>query len=596
MKKIFAGLTAWMNNLTIYRKLIFFYAFCVILPLVVTDGIIIQIMNRNERQRQEYELNNIAEVVGNDITNLYNDILETTNAIYLDRTVNDFISREYERPYDYYSANYRLLRQSLAGSIFNNSDYGVTIYTDNPTIVSGGSFFSIDMAAGTEWYRTYLDSDSPIVGCFYYGETGEYIKTNKKNICLLRSMNNYRNFNREVIIKVDMNYSELVKSLNEMNYLTTVYVCSGDTILFSNSNDERSDINRPYVKLEGNERIAAESELDLHGFRLKVLVLEPDMGPQLFSRKNIPVLILLFIMNLLLPILLVYIINKSITERFSVLNASFDKIKGEVSQIREIENIEGHDEISNLMVNYNYMVRRLKELIKTVYEDRLEKQETDIARQQAELLALHSQINPHFLFNVLESIRMLSLIRREKEIASMIEKLAILERQTVDWSDDYIRLKEELKFVEAYLDLQKLRFEDRLNYRISIRNGCENYSVPKLTLETFVENACEHGVENKSVPCWIYIRIYEQDDTLFLEVEDTGAGMEPKEVETLNERMRNCSIEDLKEGKRVGVINACLRLKMITDDRVTLEVSSTKGAGTRFLIGIPVDTLEAAMH
>ena len=134
MKKIFAGLTAWMNNLTIYRKLIFFYAFCVILPLVVTDGIIIQIMNRNERQRQEYELNNIVEVVGNNITNLYNDILETTNAIYLDRTVNDFISREYERPYDYYSANYRLLRQSLAGSIFNNSDYGVTIYTDNPTI------------------------------------------------------------------------------------------------------------------------------------------------------------------------------------------------------------------------------------------------------------------------------------------------------------------------------------------------------------------------------------------------------------------------------------------------------------------------------
>ncbi|MBQ7586900.1 MAG: hypothetical protein IJT37_02605 [Lachnospiraceae bacterium] len=142
MKKIFAGLTAWMNNLTIYRKLIFFYAFCVILPLVVTDGIIIQIMNRNERQRQEYELNNIAEVVGNNITNLYNDILETTNAIYLDRTVNDFISREYERPYDYYSANYRLLRQSLAGSIFNNSDYGVTIYTDNPTIAGYRGLFS----------------------------------------------------------------------------------------------------------------------------------------------------------------------------------------------------------------------------------------------------------------------------------------------------------------------------------------------------------------------------------------------------------------------------------------------------------------------
>ena len=592
MKKIFNTFTGLMNNLTIYRKLIFFYAFCVILPLIVTDGIIIHIINRDERQRQEYELNNIAQAVGNNITGLFDDILDTTNAIYLDRAVNEFISREYEKPYDYYSANYRLLRQSLAGSIFNNSNYSVTIYTDNPTIVSGGRFCSIEAIAGTEWYKAFRESNAPIFETFYYGETGEYIKSSKRNICLLRTMNNYGNFKREVIIKVDINYNELVKSLNEMNYLATVYVCSDDIILFSN--DDKADINEPFATLTGSERIAAVSDLDLHGSKLRVLVLEPDTGIRFFSRKNIPVFILLVFMNLFFPVILVYIINKSLTERFALLNASFDKIKGEVSQIKEIENIEGNDEISNLMTNYNLMVRRLKELIKTVYEDRLEKQETDIARQQAELLALHSQINPHFLFNVLESIRMLSLIRKEKEIASMIEKLAILERQSVDWSNDFIRLKDELKFVEAYLDLQKLRFEDRLNYKVSIKNGCENYNVPKLTLETFVENACEHGVENKSVPCWVYIRIYEQDDTLFLEVEDTGSGMDESAVEALNKRMRDCNISDLKEGKRVGIINACLRLKMITSDRAVFNVVSTKGVGTRFLIGIPVDTLETS--
>ncbi|MCR5420536.1 MAG: histidine kinase [Lachnospiraceae bacterium] len=579
-----------MNTLTIYRKLIFFYAFCVILPLIVTDGFIIYTMNRDERQRQEYEFKNIATVVGNNITNLYEDILGTMNSIYLDKTINEFINTDYKQPYDYYSANYRLLRQSLAGSTFNKTGYNVSIYTDNPTVISGGVFRSIDSATGSEWYKAFLESNKPIFGYYYYGDSEQIIKTGRRNLCVLRKMNHFRNLGREVIIKTEVNYNELVRTLNSMNFVPTVYVCSGDTILLSN--DGNSEINRPFLKLTGTEKIATESELDLHGLNLRIIILDPYKGLQFFSKRNIPILILLIVLNLLLPVLLVYVINSSLTGRFALLNESFDKIKGEVSQIKEINSIEGNDEISNLMTNYNLMVRRLKELIKTVYEDRLYKQEADIARQQAELLALHSQINPHFLFNVLESIRMLSLIKNEREIASMIEKLAILERQNVDWSKDCIKINEELKFVEAYLDLQKLRFEERLNYKISIKNGCENYYVPKLTLETFVENACVHGVENKSVPCWIYIRIYEQNETLFLEIEDTGYGMEDEDVNKMKIKMRDCTIEDLKEGQRVGIINACLRLKMITDNRVRFNVQSKRNMGTTFFISIPVDTLE----
>ena len=90
----------------------------------------------------------------------------------------------------------------------------------------------------------------------------------------------------------------------------------------------------------------------------------------------------------------------------------------------------------------------------------------DIARQNAELLALYSQINPHFLFNALESIRMRSILKDEHETADMVEKLAIMERQNVDWSTDTNTVKRELDFVEAYLSLQKYRFGDRLSYRI----------------------------------------------------------------------------------------------------------------------------------
>ena len=110
-------------------------------------------------------------------------------------------------------------------------------------------------------------------------------------------------------------------------------------------------------------------------------------------------------------------INVSFVGRLRTLSDSFDSVNEDRNSLEIIEDVHGKDEIGSLMRNYNRMVIRLKDLIKTVYEDRLEKQEIDIARQQAELLALHSQINPHFLFNVLESIRMHSLIKHEDETA-----------------------------------------------------------------------------------------------------------------------------------------------------------------------------------
>ncbi|MDO4304594.1 MAG: sensor histidine kinase, partial [Bacillota bacterium] len=263
----------------------------------------------------------------------------------------------------------------------------------------------------------------------------------------------------------------------------------------------------------------------------------------------------------------------------------------EAESLKEIEDVRGQDEIGSLMRNYNRMVRRSQELIKTVYKDRLERQEIDIARQNAELLALHSQINPHFLFNVLESIRMHSILKKEDETAGMIERLAILERQNVDWSDDLVSIKEELKFISAYLDLQKYRFGDRLSYRLTVSPECENYCLPRLTLVTFVENACVHGVENKATPCWIDVRAWEKEGWLYLEVEDTGEGMDEEQVEELRVRMGACSIDEVKENEHVGMINACLRLRMITGGKSEFELESERGVGTCITIRVPIEEL-----
>ena len=303
--------------------------------------------------------------------------------------------------------------------------------------------------------------------------------------------------------------------------------------------------------------------------------------------NNSPIIVLLFLVNVLLPLCLVHIFNHSFTKRITELSEVFKSVEGE--QLIPMEQENGKDEIGSMIRNYNRMVERTNGLIQTVYKNKLKEQEMLVGRKNAELLALHSQINPHFLFNALESIRMHSILKRENETADMVEKLATMQRQYVEWGSDSVTIEQEIEFVKAYLALQKYRFGDRLNYKLDIMSECERYRIPKLTIVTFVENACIHGIEGKSTPGWIFVRISRKEQMLCIEIEDTGNGMEEEKMEDLRNHMQNASIDMLKGSGSVGITNACLRLKMVTENQVEFELDGEEGIGTVVLIKVPME-------
>ena len=324
---------------------------------------------------------------------------------------------------------------------------------------------------------------------------------------------------------------------------------------------------------------------------MQIYILKPETDVLKELWNNMPLIALLILTNAILPWWLMRELNLSLTIRIEQLSQIFDNVGDE--ELSRIDKISGSDEISRLMENYNRMAVRTNDLIQTVYKDRIKEQQMDIARQNAELLALHSQINPHFLFNALESIRMHCILRNELEIAEMVEKLAVMERQNVDWATDTVEIRKEMEFVEAYLGLQKYRFGDRLSYELEVDETCLGINIPKLTVVTFVENACIHGIENKTTKGWIFVRIYMEEQEgvreLSIEVEDTGSGMDEEEQQKLFEMMLNASIDRLREKGRVGMVNACLRLKMVTDNRVKFALESEKGVGTLVQIRIPLE-------
>ena len=588
MRKLKYFFEEQMNNFNIMKKLIFIYVFCVIIPLVITDTVILFMLVRGQEQEQQYEYDHIADAIHMEMQYTITEATQCINTIYVNRSVNEFLDKEFLNEYDYYDQMQQVLKKAPIDMYHGYNISNVVLYADNETIVNGGHFQRLARAEYYDWYEKLGETDETFVMDFYYVGDREPWTTAKRRITLARYMNYEKNTETRKVVSVDLEYARLARKIINLNYGHPLYVCMGDRILFSNDGHYASDSN--YQHLTGKEEVVAQREFPLLNQSFRVLFMKSGTGILDILYENKALLCFLIAINLILPYILVNVVNRSFTSRLLELSKVFDNADAE--RLLSIETTRGTDEIGKLMRNYNRMADRMNELIQTVYKDRIEKQEIDIARKNAELLALHAQINPHFLFNVLESIRMSCLLKKETDTAFLIEKLAILERNTVSWKKDKISVADELSFAKAYLELQKHRFGERLKYEIEVDEKCYEYMVPKLTIVTFVENACVHGSEKKASTSWIYLRIYEKNEMMYIEIEDTGCGMEEEYVTELLKRMQNSSIQDLRGASHVGILNACLRLRMISEEKARFEIESEKGVGTFIVIKVPVGYLK----
>lgn len=462
MQKILHAIETQMNNFKVKQKLQILYVCCVLIPLILTDSIILSVLIRGERTEQIYNMKNIASAVQYDLLYTIGENVSNKNKIYINRRINDFMDKEYGTELDFIMARYDLVVNSLFNIGFNSDSSRIIFYADNEGIVNGGYFFRLSTVKGEDWYQDFSESGlDEVLYCYFSGDRN-LSPIPERTVSFIKRLNYFRDSGYEKLVKYDIDYNNLVRKIMNMQYNLPVYVCNGNRILFSNTGD--SKYTEPFASLTGEEDIGYEKQITLYGQVLRIIVLKPQATIMTRIGENLPLILFLIAINILLPWMLMQIINRSFTGRLRELSRVFDTV--EETSLTLISPVRGKDEIGGLMSNYNRMVEKFHEMIRIIYKDRLEKQEMDIARKNAELLALQSQINPHFLFNVLESIRMHSLIRGEQETAAMIEKLALLERQNVKWSD-YVKTREEISIIEAYLELQKYRFEDRLKFPIT---------------------------------------------------------------------------------------------------------------------------------
>lgn len=587
---LFKALCRVLNRLKLSRKFMIVYIFCVFLPLVITDSIIVYSVYEAEVNEYQYDMAYVASLYKNSLFNMLESNRMYINSINMNSRINAFLNEEYASPYEYYDEYYQMINGSFLSSLSGLTTDHICVYADNDTILDGDFFKKMSNCKDTAWYRMYIENNEEegMYICYDEEQIGNSI-SQKRKIYYVKKMNYFKN-GCEKIVVIQNDPSTFQRKMKELGNRYPMYIRLGNYVVFTNMGDN-------IVYEEDIPRLGEKSYktiVSLKGLNLDLILYNDRSVASSVLQDYHVIIITMILFTIVIPLFTLALINKSIITRILKLEQAFGEDEDNV--FHHIEDIDGTDEIANLMRKYNSMVDLTNNLVTTVYKDRLKEQENDLARKNAELLALQSQINPHFLFNALESIRMHSLLKGETETSVMVGKLALMQRQNVEWGQDFVTVKKEMESIEAYLYLQNYRFGERLKFELDVTEDCENYLIPKLTVVTFVENACVHGIESKPTQGWIFVRAYKNDAYLSIEVEDTGGGMTEEEVKDMEEKIKNVSLDSIKGKKHVGILNACLRLKMITSNTVEFFIDSEEGIGMSVEIRIPLQTLKTAAN
>ncbi|QAA30259.1 sensor histidine kinase [Clostridium manihotivorum] len=242
-------------------------------------------------------------------------------------------------------------------------------------------------------------------------------------------------------------------------------------------------------------------------------------------------------------------------------------------------NSKYNDEIGELGNSFNKMIKEIKNLVELVQIEEKNK-------RKAEISVLQAQIKPHFLYNTLDTIQWMAKEHGADNIVKIITSLTNLLRIGLNNGNEIIKLRDEVRHVESYLSIQKVRYEDKLNYKIDIDEDILEYSVIKLILQPLVENAIYHGIKEKRGNGSIVIEGEEKDNKIHIRVIDNGVGIDEDRLREINQILKKSSLARSRIG--VGIFNVNERIRLNYGDEYGLIYSSVYGEGTVVDIWHPI--------
>ncbi|MBO7402462.1 MAG: sensor histidine kinase, partial [Lachnospiraceae bacterium] len=430
-------------------------------------------------------------------------------------------------------------------------------------------------------------------------ESADRKNSNKKwNLVLVRKMVLVGG-EREAVIMIKIRDSYLASRLSNSSYTTLVYAGDGPAAYATSLSLYGTD---PEIEIDydddsfnysgetvfnGRDALVCMNTLILSRASNRLYLVTYDTEALYSVRKIVRTDYIILFVALLLPLVIISLFTKRFADQVLNLRNEMGRAsRGEYDTLSD--RLYGSREITEAFDDLKKMVSDIQRMEAEHYEVMIKNQNIENEQQKIEFKMLSSQINPHFLYNTLETIRMKALAAGDTEVANATKLLGKSMRYVLENTGTRdTTLKKELEHLEVYLQIQKMRFGDRINYSIELDDGLDpsEYRMLALLLQPVAENAIVHGLEGCEGGGMVTLHAFLSGEALRIDITDNGGGIGEDELAELNTRLGNYREEDRTSS--IGLYNINRRIKLSYGEKYGVTVASTRGSGTTVSVTIP---------
>ena len=569
--------------------------------LMVIAVVIFLVIAMNSTKKTIYENSidystQIIKQVNSDIDN-YIDYMENTSSLMAKSTdVAKYFFDEHQTEEEFEEEKKRILTQFATIKESRNDISNVAAVTENGKYLvndEDGSLTDYIDVQSLDWYQEAMHSKSGIAVSSSHVQNA--IPTSYKwVITLSRALVNNQSGKREGVFFMDLNYSAISDLCNKNNIGEKGYIFildeDGNIIyhpkqqlmyggLMAENIREIMDCKADYleIKRDGENKLYTMSKSTKTGW---TVVGAMDTKELLKNSKQTQLNYIMVAAILLLAVIVISsLLSKEITRPILLLRDSMSKVEEGKFQQANVE-VTTMNEIGSLTKSFNVMTKRIQELMEQNVAAQKEK-------RKSEMKALQAQINPHFLYNTLDSIIWMAEAGQNDDVVLMTSALAKLLRQSISNDKEQVRVEEEINYVQSYLTIQKMRYKDKLEYTIDVDPEICSVTIIKFAIQPLVENAIYHGLKYKDTKGKISIRGYVRGKKGYITITDDGVGMDEETLRCIFDEKQKKEKKPKSNG--VGVPNVQKRLQLYYGAEYGISYISRQGEGTVATVTIPLD-------
>lgn len=559
------------------------------LPIILIGMYLVHGMSRILIDQAKHVEVTEMEMVKRQAEEVMNTVSTVTKYFYFDEQLEEISSKQY-RDYQDMVRDYRNFTSFLDyGRYYNSTIAWMNIYMKNPTIVENSRFIQVTKEMEEEgWYKDVSQKNGGAVWRFHPVPATDY-----SALTMLRMLKTQKG--KEVGVLAVYIRPERFHTLLQDRDCDTFVLLNGETVVVDLGDEIEPSQIREFARSGESGQIQKNILLGKQEYVMTcetIPLIESQDNLQIISFKSYHDILqevgsqtagsaAIFAVSAVLSITIILLFSQSFSSRVENFRAQMQKAAEGNFQLEE--KLGGSDEISDLYDYLGTMIFQIQKLLAEIYRERLHAERLTIQQKDAEFKMLASQINPHFLYNTLETIRMRARKSRQYDIEELVRMLAKIMRSTLQAGNSEVTIQAEAELVEHYLKIQQYRFGERIQYNIYLEEELKGVFILPLIMQPIVENSIIHGLEGKEGIGTIDIRIFKQDGKTVITIKDDGLGMDTVKLEKLRRGLNSYS----ENGRHIGVSNVHQRVKLKYGDAYGVTIDSVEGSYTKVEILLP---------